>query len=102
MTEQIQRIETMEQHLNRAQAAILQLEKALEQFVAVQQDVQALSYYYGSDDWYQDRESDEKSALPTTLRRGVLSEDLIYNLLTEYRTLNFQLIETATAILKES
>ena len=39
--------------------------------------------YYDSDLWMQDYQMDERGELPQDLKRGVLSEDGIYNLLTE-------------------
>ena len=42
--------------------------------------------YYTGDDWKQDFADDEAGLLPDTLKRGVLSEDRIYNLLEEYRS----------------
>ena len=45
--------------------------------------VQALSDYYGSDAWKRDFAADEAGLLPKDLKRGVLSEDGIYNLLEQ-------------------
>lgn len=42
-----------------------------------------LAAYYGSTRWFADLEADEKGLLPPDLRRGVLSEDGLYNLLTD-------------------
>ena len=43
-----------------------------------------LSDYYGSPAWKRDFTADETGLLPKDLKRGVLSEDNIYNLLDEY------------------
>ena len=48
-----------------------------------EQDLQKLIAYYESPNWRSDYESDERGELPKGLKRGVLSEDGIYNLLTE-------------------
>lgn len=45
----------------------------------------ALAAYYGSADWRADFAADEAGLLPPGLRRGVLSEDGIYNALDAYR-----------------
>lgn len=42
-----------------------------------------LSNYYNSDEWKRDFAADEAGLLPKDLKRGVLSEDGIYNLLEE-------------------
>ncbi len=47
--------------------------------------VSELETYYESVKWRKDFENDEAGLLPKNLKRGVLSEDGIYNLLEEYR-----------------
>lgn len=42
-----------------------------------------LEKYYTSDAWKQDFAADEAGLLPKKLKRGVLSEDGVYNLLSE-------------------
>lgn len=42
-----------------------------------------LERYYTSDAWKQDFAADEAGLLPKELKRGVLSEDGVYNLLSE-------------------
>ena len=50
-----------------------------------EEDLQKLIAYYESPDWRSDYDSDERGELPKKLKRGVLSEDGIYNLLTELK-----------------
>jgi len=40
-----------------------------------------LSAYYTSGEWREDYEADERGELPPDLKRGVLSQDALYNLL---------------------
>ena len=49
--------------------------------------VRQLSDYYGSAAWKRDFAADEAGLLPGTLKRGVLSEDGIYDLLEEFEQL---------------
>ena len=49
--------------------------------------IRLLDSYYGSPAWKEDLEADEEGRLPKDLRRGVLSEDGIYNVLTRYEDL---------------
>ena len=42
---------------------------------------QALIDYYESGQWLQDYEADERGELPPTLKRGVLSQDGLWELL---------------------
>ena len=49
--------------------------------------VKKLENYYESDEWKEDYAADEKGLLPKDLKRGVLSEDGLYDLLDRYRSL---------------
>ena len=94
--EQIARIRKMERRLDRVQAAMKRLQAALDKWEAVQDDIAALDEYYGSDEWRQDFEDDEAGRLPADLKRGVLSEDGIWNLLTECKELKERLASQPT------
>ena len=85
--EQLQRIRKMERHLVRAASALKRLSSALDKYEEAKADIAALASYYGSNDWKQDFAADEAGRLPKNLKRGVLSEDGIWNLLEEHREL---------------
>jgi len=87
MDEQLLRIRKMERHLNRASAALKRLSSALDKYDEAKADIAALASYYGSDDWKQDFAADEAGLLPKDLKRGVLSEDGIWNLLEAHQEL---------------
>ena len=80
---QIERIKWMEQRFNNALAAIK--DESAASLKAIKEDVAELSKYYGSELWKQDLAADEAGNLPSDLKRGVLSEDGIWNLLSDYR-----------------
>ena len=86
--QQIARIRQMERCLDRALLAVKRLSTALDKWEAVQEDIAALDKYYGSDEWKQDFADDEAGLLPADLKRGVLSEDAIWNLLADCKELN--------------
>ena len=86
-----ERITQMEQRLDRATAAVEALETAIEQYKAAQDDLAALDAYLGSPEWHADRNDDEAGRLPAGLRRGVLSEDAIWNLLERNHELHRQI-----------
>ncbi len=44
-----------------------------------------LTAYYDGGQWMADFKCDEEGLLPKTLKRGILSEDAIYNLLCEIK-----------------
>ena len=85
--EQIERIRQMELRMERAAKAVMELSAALDNYAAVQDDIAALEQYYGSEEWKQDYAADEAGLLPADLKRGVLSEDGIWNLLSDVREL---------------
>lgn len=93
--EQIERIETMERALDRAQAAVSALSQALDAYCEALPDIRALDAYLQSDDWKADFAADEAGELPPELKRGVLSEDGIYDLLTENDALRKRLAAVA-------
>lgn len=78
---QVARIEDMEAKFDIVNIALKNLDKALNDYRRVQKDFRELSIYYASDEWKMDFEADEDGKLPKDLKRGVLSEDGIYNLL---------------------
>ena len=80
---QIERIKWMEQRFNNALAAIK--DGSADSLKVIEKDVAELSKYYGSKLWKQDFAADEAGILPPDLKRGVLSEDGIWNLLSDYR-----------------
>ena len=70
-----------------ASSAVMALSAALDQYEAARADIDALSNYYESSEWRQDFAADEAGLLPQDLKRGVLSEDGIWNLLADNREL---------------
>lgn len=98
--ETIERIQHYEQLLDAVTPALQDLESALDRFDGVQEAVQELSAYYGSDEWHADLAEDEAGRLPAGLKRGVLSEDGIYDVLNDHYALTVRLLDTVSTILK--
>ena len=98
--EKVERIRQMEQQFEKASAATKELSAALDKYLKAQEAIQILSDYYVSDVWKQDFADDEAGRLPKDLKRGVLSEDGIWNLLSDSRELNIRMLETIVNILK--
>lgn len=80
---QEERITEMEQRLDKASAAVMQLSAALDGYIAAQEAIRELDAYYGSQEWKKDLADDEAGRLPQRMKRGVLSEDGIWNLLED-------------------
>ncbi len=81
----------MEQRMKQASTAVMELSAALERYEAAQESVRTLDEYYGSGRWKQDYAADKAGCLPADLKRGILSEDGIWNLLADVRELNNRL-----------
>lgn len=89
--DQRKRITYMEQILDEATVVVASLSEALAKYNAVKDRLQELSAYYSSKQWLQDFDDDSAGKLPRNLKRGVLSEDAVYNLLTDHAILKEQL-----------
>lgn len=86
-TERIRRITDMEAVLDTASAAVAAMNAALDAYEALQPQMQRLEAYYTGPQWLADHDADGAGALPAGLKRGVLSEDAVYDLLTDRQTL---------------
>ena len=70
----LQRIKEMEERLNRCTAARADLDRQLGRMEELREDMIRLFAYYGSEDWYEDREGEIPKDVPAGVRR------------TEYKT----------------
>lgn len=91
--ELIQRIREMEERYNRVRKAADALDDGLEAYLDVQEDLHILENYEDSGRWLKDFEADENGEIPADIPRGVLSEDGLYNLLSEIAALESRLQE---------
>ena len=98
--EQIERIQYYEALLDKVAPVLGNLEEALDAFDGIQEDVKELAAYYDDDAWREDFEDDEAGRLPKDLKRGVLSEDGIYDVLSNHYALTVRLLDTVSTILK--
>ena len=92
----LRRIAEMESYLNECTAATSDLGVQLDRMDALREPMTRLFSYYGSGEWYEDREGD----LPEGTPAGVLSEDSVYDQITEVRDAAIRMLELATDILK--
>ena len=80
----IERIEKMEWCFDTVSAALEKDPTAARSSPLCHALVRALLRYYEGAVWRADYAADEAGLLPATLKRGVLSEDGVYNFLTEW------------------
>lgn len=98
--DQIERIKTMEEHLNKAEAAVKALSDALDLYSEAMESIEIIDDYLCSDEWQQDFNDSEAGRLPSDLRCGVLSEDGIWNVVDTCRELNCQMLELVATHLR--
>ena len=78
---QLARIYRMEGILNKSGKAVRDLQEALDRYVALEEEIRELELYYTGGQWRKDFADDEAGKLPRNIRRGVLSEDAVFDFL---------------------
>lgn len=99
---QNERIKKMESYLDESGEAIAELTAALDKYEKIQSKFYKLEDYYGSKRWMDDFEADEAGKLPVDLKRGVLSEDAVYDLLTDHRELMARMQKAVLRCMEEN
>jgi hypothetical protein len=79
----IERISLMEDRYDEVTRVLAALEEAIEEYEDFKSEIDALKEYMASGQWKEDYEADEAGQLPSGLKRGVLSQDALYNLLND-------------------
>ena len=77
----IKRISLMENRFDKVTRVLGELDKAICEYEDFKDELEALKDYMESGEWKKDYEADEAGLLPEGLKRGVLSQDGLYNLL---------------------
>ena len=75
----INRITKNEERLDKILLNIKDLGIELDKFNTNIKEIKELNKYYGSNDWFDDREAYDNNKIPK-IKAGVLSEDAIWNL----------------------
>lgn len=78
---EFKRISDMEKLFDEVLEAQDSIEKEIENYKNIQEKVQRLEKYYSSKQWKDDFAADERGEIPFSIKRVVLSEDGIYDLL---------------------
>lgn len=80
----IDRITKNEERLDNILESIKELEKALENFKNNQKNIKLINKYYGSKNWFKDKEYYEQGKI-SNIKAGVLSEDAVWNMLDDIK-----------------
>ena len=92
----IDRIAKNENRLDSAKESIKLLEEALDLFENNKKNIRLLNNYYGSNNWFKDKENLEKGIIPR-VKAGVLSEDEVWNMNEDIK----ELIKKMKRIIRE-
>ena len=87
--EMIARVKRMEQYYDKVLNLLAHSPQVLYEDIDIQKMIEELTEYMYAGLWLQDYECDERGELPADLKRGVLSEDGLYNLLCDIECLFF-------------
>lgn len=93
----LQRIAAMEAALDRTAAAVQALDAAIDRYETIRIDIDRLTDYLDSGAWREDYEADEAGLVPQNMKRGVLSEDALFNLLGDIVAVNEKMQELLSA-----
>lgn len=85
--EQIERIRQMEGLFDWASETMKKSHWTFNEYATLKKSMAILSNYYTSEEWKQDYADEEAGKFPKDLKRGILSEDGIWNLLCDWRNL---------------
>lgn len=99
--EQTERIRKNEEALDELNKVSAELAKALDHAERFSQDFIDFCEYYGSEEWFADYDDKNEGKLPDSLKCGVLSEDLPYDLIVEMRDHAVRMLELAAVIVKD-
>ena len=83
LEEIIARVRQMESYLDLVLKAMENALESVAEDEEVKDALRKLVDYYENGQWIRDYEMDEQRLLPEDLKRGVLAEDTLYNLLDE-------------------
>lgn len=79
----VSRISEMEVRFDRLGKILAGLEEALCEYKGFADDLAILRDYMASGQWQKDFEADEAGRIPSEVKRGILSEDGLYDLLQD-------------------
>ncbi len=75
----IDRINKNEERLDRVLNSIKSLDKSLNEFRTNKNNIALLNKYYGSKNWFKDKNDYENNKIPK-VKAGVLGEDTVWNM----------------------
>ena len=91
----IERIKNNEEKLDKIIDAVNGINGVLDKFENIQKDIEELNVYYGSKEWFEDKQAHDSGKIKN-VKAGVLSEDGVWNALTDLRALYERMYEISS------
>lgn len=101
LDKRIKRIRKMEKIMEELSQVQEKLNKALDEFEAFKEKAKAFDDYYSSEKWMEDYSADDMGLLPEDMERGVLNEDIPYDVLGENYNLGMRMKDLSRNIFNE-
>ena len=79
----LERVCKMERYMDEVLEALQNAPEKISEDNGLREKIEVLTNYMDSGQWLADYEADERGELPKELKRGVLSQDGLYNLICE-------------------
>lgn len=97
--EQVERVKKYEALYDELSPMIEEFSESLAKLKSKQDDIKELLEYYGSDVWFTDVEDADNEDL-INIKRGILSEDTLWDFYGDYRELGVEMAQTGLDIIK--
>ena len=81
--ELLKRVREMETRFDEVYRLVAEIDSSISDYEDLKPEVEALRGYMESGQWKADFEADEAGAIPAEVKRGVLAEDGLYDLLKD-------------------
>lgn len=85
----IARVKQMEQYMDDVLEVLKNCPETIKKNENIRIKIKELENYQESGQWLFDYECDERGGLPADLKRGILSQDMLYDLLCDMRMRKF-------------
>ncbi len=98
--EMIERIKNMENIMDKSNKILTEMKEILKELEKNEVEFQTLKDYYYSEKWFEDENYTKENENTDNLKCGVLSQDSVYHLLSDYYETTIKMLEMATRMIK--
>lgn len=97
--DQFKHIQQMEKNLNQITQFLGEAKNLLSRWKEIQPQIKELERYYQSPEWLKDHDASNQGKIPSHIAHGVLSEDAIYNTLSDQHFIAVEYLKLITQII---